>query len=177
MNKIVPDRTGVRSLDLMDSLEPSAVPFGLTPRTGSPPDKSIAVRPLHDRVLVRRAATQEKAGAIFIPDHAQEKALRGIVIAVGPGRHFEDERGNRYFQPTQVKPGDEVLFTGSVNVAYPDIVEWGELVMMSEQDIIGVLTDRKPCSECSAGRVRPRLCRAVRLNGVPGGSDGVPSDS
>lgn len=96
------------------------------------------IRPLYDRILVRRAKTPDKEGSIVIPDQAKEKPLEGTVIAVGPGVYLERE-GEQWFKPTQLKPGQRILFTGSVNVNYPDIIEDGELVMMSEQDVIGVL--------------------------------------
>ena len=142
MNNIVPDRIGV--------FDPSAPPVhgepgqvGLTShgtpgqaRTGSELEKTIAIRPLHDRVLVQRDhAPEQTAGEIVVPDQAREKALTGTVIAVGPGTEWADG----VFRKTQVKPGDRVMFSLSVNVPYADLVEDGELVMMAERDILGIL--------------------------------------
>ena len=64
-------------------------------------------RPLHDRVVVKRVAEEEKTkGGIIIPDTAKEKPMEGEVVAVGPGGR--DEAGK--LVPIDVKPGDRVLF-------------------------------------------------------------------
>jgi chaperonin GroES len=65
------------------------------------------VRPLNDRVLVKRMSEEEKtAGGLFIPDSAKEKPAKGEVIAAGPGKL--DDNGKR--TPLAVKEGDKVLF-------------------------------------------------------------------
>ena len=65
------------------------------------------VRPLNDRVLVKRMSEEEKtAGGLFIPDSAKEKPARGVVIAAGPGK--VDDNGKR--TALEVKSGDKVLF-------------------------------------------------------------------
>lgn len=65
------------------------------------------VRPLHDRIIVRRLAEgEQKSGAIIIPDTAKEKPQRGEVIAAGSGKATDG--GKRV--PLDVKPGDEILF-------------------------------------------------------------------
>ena len=65
------------------------------------------VRPLNDRVLVKRLEEEEKtAGGIYIPDSAKEKPTRGRVIAVGSGR--ANDKGER--KPLDVKAEDEILF-------------------------------------------------------------------
>ena len=94
----------------------------------------MKLRPLQDRVLVRRVEPETKtAGGIFIPDTAQEKPTEGEVVAVGPGTR--DEAGKLY--PLDVKPGDRVLFgkwSGS------DVKLDGEdLMIMKESDIMGIL--------------------------------------
>ena len=67
----------------------------------------IGVRPLHDRILVRRMAEEEKtAGGLFIPDTAKEKPQRGEIIATGKGRITEDGK----VLPLEVKSGDRILF-------------------------------------------------------------------
>ncbi|MBZ5712336.1 MULTISPECIES: co-chaperone GroES [Nannocystis] len=65
------------------------------------------VRPLNDRVLVKRMSEEEKtAGGLFIPDSAKEKPAKGVVISAGPGK--VDDNGKR--TPLEVKAGDKVLF-------------------------------------------------------------------
>jgi chaperonin GroES len=91
------------------------------------------VRPLHDRVLIRRVDVEEQLpGGIIIPDTAKEKPRRGEVIAVGEGKFNKD--GTR--QPLDVKPGDQVLFgkfSGS-----EVIIDEEELLIMREDEILGV---------------------------------------
>jgi chaperonin GroES len=91
------------------------------------------VRPLHDRVLIRRVDVEEQLpGGIVIPDTAKEKPRRGEVIAVGEGKFNKD--GIR--QPLDVKPGDQVLFgkfSGS-----EVIIDDEELLIMREDEILAV---------------------------------------
>ena len=94
----------------------------------------MKLRPLQDRVLVRRVEPETKtAGGIFIPDTAQEKPTEGEVVAVGPGTR--DETGKLY--PLEVKAGDRVLFgkwSGS------EVKLDGEdLMIMKESDIMGII--------------------------------------
>jgi chaperonin GroES len=94
----------------------------------------MKLRPLQDRVLVRRVEPEVKtAGGIFIPDTVQEKPTEGEVVAVGPG--MRDEAGKVH--PLDVKSGDRVLFgkwSGS------EVKLDGEdLMIMKETDIMGVL--------------------------------------
>ena len=91
-------------------------------------------RPLHDRVVVRRIAAEEKTrGGIIIPDTAQEKPQQGEVIAVGPGGR--DEAGKLI--PIDLKVGDTVLFgKWSGNEIKLD---GEELLIMKESDIMGVI--------------------------------------
>jgi len=91
-------------------------------------------RPLHDRVLVRRIATEEKtAGGIIIPDNAQEKPSEGIVVAAGTGARREDGS----VVAMEVKAGDLVLFGkwGGTEVS----IDGEELIIMKESDILGVV--------------------------------------
>src|ERR1700692_2995470 len=70
-------------------------------------DHQMKLRPLQDRVLIRRVDAEAKtAGGIFIPDTAQEKPMEGEVLAVGPGTR--DEGGKLH--PLDIKNGDRVLF-------------------------------------------------------------------
>lgn len=92
------------------------------------------IRPLSDRVLVKRLeATEEKIGNIIIPESAKEKPQEGEVVAVGPGKMQED--GN--VRPMNVKAGDRVLFG---KYAGTDVkIEDEEYLIMREDDILGVL--------------------------------------
>ena len=92
------------------------------------------IRPLHDRVIVRRIEEGEQVrGGIIIPDTAKEKPQQGEVIAVGPGAR--DEKG--VLQPLDVKAGDRVLF-GKWSGSEVKI-DGEELLIMKESDILGVL--------------------------------------
>ena len=91
-------------------------------------------RPLHDRVVVRRIAAEEKsAGGIIIPDTAKEKPQQGEVTAVGPGGR--DESGN--LVPIDLKVGDRVLFGKWSGTEVK--LDGEELLIMKESDIMGVL--------------------------------------
>ena len=94
----------------------------------------LNVRPLHDRILVRRMSEEEKTpGGIIIPDSAKEKPQRGEVVATGNGRTTE----NGKTLALEVKCGDKVLFgkySGTELKLGSD-----EFLMMREEDILGVL--------------------------------------
>jgi chaperonin GroES len=94
----------------------------------------LGVRPLHDRILVRRMAEEEKtAGGLFIPDTAKEKPQRGEIVAAGKGRVTEDGK----VLPLEVKTGDKVLFS---KYAGTEIKLSGEeYLMMREEDILGIV--------------------------------------
>src|SRR5262250_2902911 len=94
----------------------------------------MKVRPLQDRVLVRRVAEEEKTkGGIIIPDTAKEKPMEGEVVAVGPGAR--DEKG-ALIAP-DVKAGDRILFgKWSGTEVKLDGVEY---LIMKESDIMGIL--------------------------------------
>ena len=92
------------------------------------------IRPLHDRVIVKRIEEGEQVrGGIIIPDTAKEKPQEGEVVAVGEGKYKED--GTR--QPLDVKQGDRVLF-GKYSGSEIKI-DGEELLIMKESDIMGVL--------------------------------------
>ena len=99
----------------------------------------MPVKPLGDRVLVKRVEEEEEktSGGIYIPDTAKEKPQRGEVVAVGPGRLTED--GKRL--PMDVKEGDEVLFgkySGS------DIkIDGEEYMIIKEDELYGIITSKK----------------------------------
>ena len=96
----------------------------------------MSLRPLHDRVLIRRVGQEEKTrGGILIPDTAQEKPMEGEVIAVGPGARGDDGK----VHPLDVKAGDRVLFGKWSGTEIK--IDGEELMIMKESDIMGVLTD------------------------------------
>ena len=91
-------------------------------------------RPLHDRVVIKRADTETKsAGGIIIPDTAGEKPQQGEVVAVGPGGR--DEAGK--LVPIDLKKGNKVLFGKWSGTEVK--IDGKELLIMKESDIMGVL--------------------------------------
>ena len=94
----------------------------------------MKLRPLQDRVLVRRVEPEAKTiGGIIIPDTAQEKPTEGEVVAVGPG--IRDEAGKVH--PLDVKSGDRVLFGKWSGTEVK--LDGEDLMIMKEADIMGVL--------------------------------------
>ncbi len=94
----------------------------------------VKVRPLHDRILVRRVDEDTKtAGGIIIPDSAKEKPQRGEVIAVGKGRVTPEGK----VMPLDVKAGDKVLFGKYSGTELKLGVN--DFLMMREEDILGIL--------------------------------------
>ncbi len=94
----------------------------------------MQVRPLHDRVLVKRTNEEEKSkGGIIIPDTAKEKPAQGEIIAVGQGRVGEDGK----VRPLDVKKGDKVLFGKYAGTEIK--IDGDEFLMMREEDILGVI--------------------------------------
>ena len=94
----------------------------------------MKIRPLHDRVVVRRLEEETKtAGGIVIPDSATEKPSRGEVLAVGPGKVMD----NGEVRACTVKKGDKVLFGqyGGSTVK----IDGEELLILGESEIFGVL--------------------------------------
>ncbi|HCU53821.1 MAG TPA: co-chaperone GroES, partial [Gammaproteobacteria bacterium] len=89
------------------------------------------IRPLHDRVIVRRLEEERKsAGGIVIPDTAKEKPVQGEVIAVGTGKIMEDGK----VRPLDVKVGDKILF-GKYSGTEVKVGD-EELLVMREEDIM-----------------------------------------
>ena len=94
----------------------------------------MKLRPLQDRVLIRRVDPEAKsAGGIFIPDMAQEKPTEGEVVATGPGTR--DEAGRLH--SLDVKPGDVVLFGKWSGTEIK--LDGEDLMIMKESDIMGIL--------------------------------------
>ena len=93
------------------------------------------VRPLHDRVLVKRFNEEERSkGGIIIPDTAKEKPQEGKVVAVGPGRFDED--GEKRI-PLDVKVGDVVIYSkyGGTEVKYNGV----EYLLLGARDILAIV--------------------------------------
>ena len=94
----------------------------------------MQIRPLHDRVVVKRLEEETKtAGGIIIPDSAAEKPQRGKVLAVGPGGRGDDNE----LVPLDVKVGDKVLFGKWSGTEVK--VDGEDVLIMKESDIMGVL--------------------------------------
>ena len=94
----------------------------------------MQIRPLHDRVIVKRLESERTTAAgIVIPDSAGEKPAQGEVLAVGPGKR--DDAGK--IIPMDVKVGDRVLFGKYAGQTVK--VDGEELLVMREEDIMGVL--------------------------------------
>ena len=94
------------------------------------------ILPLNDRIIIKRYKEEEKTtGGILIPDSAKEKANKGEVISVGPGKILDN--GN--MQKVSVKPGDKVIFT---KYSGNDIkINNEELLVLREEDIIGIIKE------------------------------------
>lgn len=94
----------------------------------------MKIRPLHDRVIVKRLAEEEKTkGGIIIPDNAKETPAEGKVIAVGLGKKDEDGK----IHPLDVKVGDGIIFSkyGGTEIK----IEGEEFLIMREEDILGIV--------------------------------------
>lgn len=94
----------------------------------------MKIRPLHDRVVVRRKEQEEKtAGGIVLPGSAKEKPSQGEVLAVGKGRILD----NGEVKPLDVKVGDTIVFGQYAGSTVK--MEGEELLIMTESDIFGVI--------------------------------------
>lgn len=93
----------------------------------------MKIKPLHDRVIVKRIAEEEKTkGGIIIPDTAKETPAEGKVIAAGPGRN-EDGK----VIPLGVKVNDRIIFSKYAGTEVK--IEGEEFLIMREEDILGVV--------------------------------------
>lgn len=91
--------------------------------------KKLNITPLHDRVIVKPAAAEEKsAGGIIIPDTAKEKPQKGVVVAAGPGKVDE---------PVTVKAGDSVLYGKYAGTELT--IDGLEYLIMRESDILAIV--------------------------------------
>jgi len=94
----------------------------------------MKIRPLQDRILVRRLEGEEKTkGGIIIPDTAKEKPQEGKVIAVGKGK--VDDEGKTH--PLDVKKGDKILFSKYAGTEVQ--IEGDEHIIIREDDVLGVI--------------------------------------
>jgi chaperonin GroES len=94
----------------------------------------MKIRPLHDRVMVKRLAEEEKSkGGIIIPDSAKEKPAEGEIIAIGNGKMKDDGT----VTPLEVSPGDRVLFSKYSGTEIK--INGEEFLMMREEDILGII--------------------------------------
>ena len=133
-------------------------------------------RPLHDRVVVKRVAEEEKTkGGIIIPDTAKEKPMEGEVVSVGPGAR--DEKGT--LVAPDVKAGDRILFgKWSGTEIKLDGVEY---LIMKESDIMGILegsavaTKKAACAFEGAHRSAIQTITHIQTKeGLSNGSQGSP---
>lgn len=94
----------------------------------------MALRPLHDRVIIKRLEAETKsAGGIVIPDAAAEKPIKGEVVAIGTGKILEDGK----VRPLAVKVGDKVLFGKYSGTEVK--VDGDELLVMREEDLVAII--------------------------------------
>ena len=94
----------------------------------------MKIRPLHERIIVKRVAEEEKTkGGLIIPDTAKEKPLEGVVIAVGNGKILKDGTVRKL----DVKAGDTVLFGKYSGTEVK--IDGEEHLILREDDILGVI--------------------------------------
>ncbi|MGQ0430073.1 MAG: co-chaperone GroES [Gammaproteobacteria bacterium] len=94
----------------------------------------MKIRPLHDRVIVKREDEERKSpGGIVIPDTAAEKPIRGKIMAVGKGKILEDGK----VRPLDLKVGDKILFGKYSGTEVK--VDGDELLVMREEDVMAVI--------------------------------------
>jgi chaperonin GroES len=102
--------------------------------TATKKKSKVKLEPMNDKVVVEREESSDvTAGGIVLPDSAKDKANRGVIVAIGPGKVLDN--GTR--GAMQVKVGDRVLFTSYA----PETIEIDdqELLLMSESDILAVV--------------------------------------
>jgi len=98
----------------------------------------MKLRPLADRVVIKRFAEEDKtAGGLLLPDSAKKKPQKGKVMAIGPGNLAKD--GKR--RPLQVKEGDVVLFTAWAGDEFRQRGSGDDLLLMREEDILAVVDE------------------------------------
>ena len=96
----------------------------------------MKIRPIYDRILVKRIEEEEKTkGGIIIPDTAKEKPLIGKVIAVGKGRLLDDGK----VVPMDVKKGDKIIFGKYAGTEVK--IDGEEHLILREEDVLGIVED------------------------------------
>ena len=94
----------------------------------------MKLRPLHDRVIIKRLEAETKsAGGIVIPDSATEKPIKGEVVAVGNGKILEDGK----VRPLDIKAGDTILFSKYAGTEVK--IEGEDHLILREEDVLGVI--------------------------------------
>jgi chaperonin GroES len=94
----------------------------------------MKIRPLHDRVLIKRLDEESKtSGGLYIPDTAKEKPIQGKVIAVGAGKRDKDGK----LQALEVKAGDKILFSKYSGTEVK--LDGEEHLIMREEDLLAIL--------------------------------------
>jgi chaperonin GroES len=117
---------------------------GVAPYARRRKNSPMKFRPLHDRVVIRRAEGDIKSkGGIIIPDTAKEKPQEGEVIAVGPGSRDESGR----LMPLDVKAGDVVLFGKWSGTEVK--IDGEDLLIMKETDIMGIVEKAKALKQAA----------------------------
>lgn len=105
-----------------------------TKTTTTSSKKSGSIRPLGDRVLVKRAEAEERtAGGILLPETAKDKPKEGTVVAIGEGKQLDDGSRSTF----AVKPGDRILFSAYAGTEVKYMGE--EFLIMREEDILGIV--------------------------------------
>src|SRR5262245_9889116 len=98
----------------------------------------MKLKPLGDRIVVRRSEAQEKtAGGILLPDAAKNKPQKGKVLGVGAGKLLKD--GTR--RPLQVKEGDTILFTSWAGDEFREQPSSSVILLMREEDVLAVIDE------------------------------------
>jgi chaperonin GroES len=91
----------------------------------------MTIKPIDDHILVQRDQQTQTASGIVIPDTANRKAMRGVVLAVGPGPRMKDGA----HRPMEIKPGDRILWSEYAG-AHADFQSEG-LLMIREENVLG----------------------------------------
>jgi chaperonin GroES len=148
----------------------------------------MQLKPLHDWAVIRPSEAEEvTAGGLFIPDTAKDKPQEGVVETIGPGAYIEekgkkkkDEKKERRFVPTVVKPGDRVVYERYAGQTYN--IGSDERILVRERDILGILPERQaprpkplqiPASTTAVGSsalVKPAQEERVRPTPPSGGT-------
>jgi len=95
----------------------------------------MKLKPLYDKIVVKREGSDEKVGSLIIPDNAKEKPQRGTVVAVGQGKRCDDGT----LVPLDVKPGDKILF-GKFSGSDVKVGE-EELAIMTEGEVLAIVEE------------------------------------